>query len=66
MSSTICMEFRCRKGNQLDVEISKLIIKHNINFPILIIKDQLYLIGPGRYSCVLRGDIPMVRVGGGY
>jgi len=31
-----------------------------------MIKDSMYLIGPNRYSCVLRGDIPMVRVGGGF
>lgn len=26
----------------------------------------MYLIGPNRYTCVLRGEIPLVRVGGGY
>ena len=31
-----------------------------------MIKDSLYQIGPNRYNCILRGEVPMIRVGGGY
>lgn len=65
-SMTVNLDFKPRPGNGLDFEIYQIIMTHKFSFPILPIKDAMYLIGPNRYSCVLRGEVPMVRVGGGF
>lgn len=58
--------FNPRKTSVLDQEIAKIIDLYDIKIPIAFIKDNLYLIGSNRLNCEMKGDICMVRVGGGY
>ena len=58
--------FNPRKTSVLDQQIAKIIDVYDIRIPIAFIKDNLYLIGPNRLNCDMKGDICMVRTGGGY
>lgn len=59
------MQFRPRKGHQLDEKISKIIEFLKITIPIVFIKSNLYLIGSARVPCDLKNENVIVRVGGG-
>ena len=62
------MKFKARKGNKIDEKIKFYIQELMIKFPIVLIKDDLYLIGSERLNIKqnLNNDSLMVRVGGGY
>ena len=66
--SDIPMKFRPRKGNKIDEKIRFYIQELYIRFPIVMIKDDLYLIGCERLNIKqnTNNDSLMVRVGGGY
>ena len=63
---TAPFKFIPRKNKQLDLEIHRQVKFCNITIPIVFISGNLYLIGSNRCNCELRGDVPMIRVGGGY
>lgn len=62
------MRFKPRKGNKIDEKIKFYILELMIKFPIVLIKDDLYLIGSERLNIKqnTNNDSLMVRVGGGY
>lgn len=62
------MKFKPRKGNKIDEKIRFYIQELDIKFPIVLIKDDLYLIGSERLNIKqnMHNDSLMVRVGGGY
>jgi len=59
------VSFKPRKGNKLDEKIYELLISLDVKIPIVLIKENLYLIGTSRVICDLRNESVIVRVGGG-
>lgn len=59
------VSFKPRKGNKLDEKIYELLIQLDVKIPIVLIKENLYLIGTSRVICDLRNESVIVRVGGG-
>lgn len=58
--------FKPNRKSRLDVNIDRLIQELRIRVPILHIEKNKYLIGSNRCNCSLKGDVVLVRVGGGY
>ena len=57
--------FKPRKGNKLDEKIDELLNELDIRIPVVLIKDNLYLIATARVICDLKMESVIVRVGGG-
>jgi hypothetical protein len=64
--SDVPIKFKARKGNKIEEKIKFYIEELDIKFPIVLIKDDLYLIGSERLNINMTNDSLMVRVGGGY
>jgi len=62
------IKFKARKANKIEEKIKFYIQELEIKFPIVLIKDDLYLIGSERLTIKQNSnnDSLMVRVGGGY
>lgn len=62
------IKFKARKANKIEENIKFYIQELEIKFPIVLIKDDLYLIGSERLTIKQNSnnDSLMVRVGGGY
>lgn len=58
--------FTADAGSELDLEISKIISKHNIGIPVIKVKEGRYLFGTCKYTCTLKAGVVIVRIGGGY
>lgn len=51
------------KAKRLDIELASQINKHQITIPVVFIEGYQYLIGPHIFTCKLRGNDAMVKIG---
>ena len=58
--------YKSVKGDLIDQAISKLINKHGFTLPIIRITQGRYLLGTESKAVLLKGNVCMVRVGGGF
>ena len=58
--------FKPDKDIKIDKKLVDLIKELNVRVPIVHIKGSQYLIGLNKCLCEIRGNIVMIRVGGGY
>ena len=58
--------YKAVKGDHVDELVAKLVRDLNIKIPVIRVKPGRYVIGTDLKMLVIKGEICMVRVGGGY
>ena len=57
------IDFKPRKGNEIDLLIQQAIREFNLTIPIVWIKEQLYLVGSSRSNLSIKRDKLMIKKG---
>ena len=68
MFQEIPIKFKPRKGHEIDERLYQYTEELDITFPIVVIRNELYLVGSERLNIKLNANNNqlLVRVGGGY
>eukprot|EP00347_Sterkiella_histriomuscorum_P009015 403342856 len=60
------VKYQAIKGDQLDLIVAKILNDNQFTLPVIRITQGKYLLGTDSKSLVIKGDICVVRVGGGF